>query len=99
MTATLRGNKHILAFGGLSVEFLDEFAQSPDRASFTGMQNGRGMPTELNIQDLRRWCTTAEGVDMELLRAITGMQHARGMPTELNIQDLRRWCTTDEGND
>ena len=63
--------------------------------SITGMQNGRGMPTQKDITDLRTWCTPPgkKECDMELLRSITGMQNGRGMPTQQMVESYR--CTKD----
>ena len=88
ITSIIATQRHIRDLASRSLGFLTYFSTLDCRRSITGMQNGRGMPTEQNIKDLRTWCTVeGKTCDMELLRSITGMQAGWGMPTEAMVKE------------
>jgi hypothetical protein len=96
ITSIIATQGHVRDFASRALDFLEYFYTLDCRRSITGMQHGRGMPTQKDITDLQAWCTPPGKTecDMELLRSITGMQHGRGMPTQKMIENYR--CSKDQ---
>ncbi|MBI3816065.1 hypothetical protein HY285_00785 [Candidatus Peregrinibacteria bacterium] len=58
----IANQRHIEDLAGRPFAFLEYFYTLDCRCSIMGMQHGRGMPTQENIEDLRQWCTIEEAV-------------------------------------
>ena len=85
--------KYIRDFTGRENPELEYLAGLDTLRTFSSMNNGRGLPKQADVEDVKRWKVwEVDGkFSMELFRAFSSMNNGKGLPKQVDVEGMKGW--------